>query len=83
MISNLNIESQDGCFIFHSHYDDPLEHGLRCIDIHKSLAPFIEQRILSPKGINSSTIYPNNKTVVQEALKKSLAREDYMQYYHW
>lgn len=82
-ITNLNIESQHGCFLLHTHYDYPLERELGCVDIHKSLIPFIEQKILEPKGINKQSIYPKEEAIVKNSFYKSLGREDYMKYYYW
>ncbi|MBQ2109353.1 MAG: FRG domain-containing protein [Bacteroidales bacterium] len=82
-ITNLNIESQHGCFLLHTHYDYPLEKELGCVDIHKSLVPYIEQKILKPKGINKQSIYPNEESIVKEAFYKSLGREDYAKYYYF
>lgn len=81
MLSNLNIEAQHGCFIFHDHYLSPLERGLSCVETHKSLIPYIEQEILKPKDISKDTIYPTGKTIVSESFKKSLARKDIAEYY--
>ena len=80
-ITNLNIESQHGCFLLQTHYDYPLEKELGCVDIHKSLIPFIEQRILVPNGINKKSIYPSEESIVKDSLFRSLGREDYMNYY--
>ena len=81
-ITNLNIESQHGCFLLHTHYNYPLEKELSCVDIHKSLIPFIEQKILVPKGINKQSIYPSEESIVKDSFYKSLGREDYMKYYY-
>ena len=81
-ITNLNIESQHGCFLLHTHYDYPLETELSCVDIHKSLIPFIEQKILTPNGINKKSIYPSEESIVKDSFFRSLAREDYMNYYY-
>lgn len=83
MLSNLNIEAQYGCFIFHDHYLRPLERGLSCVEIHKSLIPYIEQNVLKPKGILKDTIYPTGKTIVSESFKRSLARKDIAKYYQY
>ena len=81
-ITNLNIESQHGCFLLHTHYDYPLEKELSCVDIHKSIIPFIEQTILAPKGINKKSIYPSEESIVKDSFFRSLGREDYMNYYY-
>lgn len=81
MLSNLNIEAQYGCFIFHDHYLQPLERGLSCVDIHKSLIPYIEQEILKPNDISTDTVYPTGKSIVSESFRKSLARKDIGKYY--
>ena len=69
-ISNLNIAAQKGCFVFFlpKEQKKPLERPLHCVDIHKSLIPYINEYI----GLKKSDIYPNNNDIVKNAYNKAL-----------
>lgn len=73
-ISNLNIVAQKGCFLFH--YDEneplrPLEKGIECVDIHKSLMPYIKKETLKRTTIES--IYPKEFDIVRNSLQEALS----------
>ncbi len=73
-ISNLNIVAQKGCFVFH--YDEneplrPLEKGIECVDIHKSLMPYIKKETLKRTTIES--IYPKEFDIVRNSLQEALS----------
>ena len=40
---------------------------MKCFDIHKSLAPYIREKYLKPKGITKETIYPDFKSIANDA----------------
>ena len=79
--SNPNIIAQKGCFLLNTHEKQPLEKkfleekeskllknaALFCLDIHKSLAPYIRERYLKPEGITKETIYPDFNAIANEA----------------
>lgn len=79
--SNPNIIAQKGCFLLNTHEKQPLEKRfleekerqelnyamLYCLDIHKSLAPYIREHYLKPKGIIKETIYPDFNAIANEA----------------
>lgn len=69
-ISNLNIAAQNGCFVFFlpKEQKNPFERPLHCVDIHKSLIPYIKEYI----GLTKSDIYPNNNDIVKNAYNKAL-----------
>ena len=80
-LSNLNITAQKGCFVYHNDGLKPFEFkGLYCVDIHKSLVPYIRKDYLTANSLKSfkdtiseQTIYPNAGTVVEEALNDALS----------
>ncbi len=69
--SNPNIIAQEGCFVMISDKETPLEGSFRryihCLDIHKSLAPYIREEYLKSKGVTKETIYPDFYSIAQEA----------------
>lgn len=70
--SNPNIIAQEGCFFLNLDGIKPLEEKkeirkMICLDIHKSLAPYIREEYLKPKGITKETIYPDFKSIANEA----------------
>ncbi len=80
--SNPNIIAQQGCFILNPLPNEPLEYlcyknsngwrklhipHMKCFDIHKSLAPYIREKYLKPKGITKETIYPDFKSIANDA----------------
>ncbi|OWV18663.1 hypothetical protein B7990_05150 [Fibrobacter sp. UWB4] len=69
--ANLNIVAQNGRFLFYSDGINPLEEDLSCVDIHKSLAPYIK-KILEEKGITKNSIYPQEETIAKMALQRAL-----------
>lgn len=66
-ISNLNIVAQHGCFLFHDNGISPLEDGLECVDIHKSLIPYIVNKYLKPYKIDKNKLFPTEDSLVDEA----------------
>lgn len=73
IISNLNIVAQDGCFVYSDKDDKPMEKGLGCLDIHKSLIPYIAQKYLIPKGITTQTMFPQEEEIVNAAIFNTFA----------
>lgn len=71
LICNLNEVAQESCFIYHDKKFEPLEHQLRCTDIHKSLAPYIKKKYLT--NYTCEDIYPNPKDMVAQSLFDALA----------
>ncbi|SHG79852.1 FRG domain-containing protein [Fibrobacter sp. UWCM] len=69
--ANLNLVAQDGRFLFYSDGINPLEENISCVDIHKSLAPYIKKR-LEEKGITKESIYPQEETIAKMALQRAL-----------
>ena len=69
-ISNLNIVAQKGCFVFFlpKVQKSPFERPLHCVDIHKSLIPYIKDYI----ELKKTDIYPNNNDIVKNAYNKAL-----------
>ena len=69
--SNPNIIAQEGCFVMNPRKDTPLEdiieESIHCLNIHKSLAPYIREHYLKPKGITKETIYPDFNAIANEA----------------
>ena len=70
--SNPNIIAQEGCFFLNMDGIKPLEERkeirkMTCLDIHKSLAPYIRERYLKPEGITKETIYPDFNAIANEA----------------
>lgn len=69
VITNLNIETQKGCFVINLSSKKPYEDKqLECCDIHKSLVPYIKRYIKS----TSKDIYPVNKEIAKAALNAAL-----------
>lgn len=66
-ISNLNIVAQRGCFLYHDKGISPLEEGLECVDIHKSLIPYIVNKYLKPYKIDKNKLFPTEDSLVDEA----------------
>lgn len=79
--SNPNIIAQKGCFLLNTHEKQPLEKkfleekegkllknaALSCLDIHKSLAPYIREEYLKSEGITKESIYPDFNAIANEA----------------
>ena len=80
-LSNLNITAQKGCFVYHNKDIQPFEEELYCVDIHKSLVPFVKKNYLTVNAqndikdtISTHTIYPDAEDVVEEALNDALSQ---------
>ncbi len=76
--SNLNIILQEGGFVFYFNNDkskelQPLEQELYCIDIHKSLTPYIKKEILKKKGISESYLFPKEEEMIAKSLEIALS----------
>lgn len=84
VIANLNQVEQRGCFI---HYMPemikmPLEEFafkdangrfiINCVNIHKSLCPYIQHRIAT-KNINTGTLFPQPKIISLEAYQDAMS----------
>ena len=73
--SNINLIAQEGCFVFYSKENAPLEQyfgvdneflpKLKCVNIHKSLAEYIKNKYL--KSISRLDIYPDINLMCKEA----------------
>ena len=81
-IANLNLVAQEGCFIHYlpESYKTPLEEYntmkgiIHCVDIHKSLAPFI-LNTLNQDGVNQKTMYPDTRDMAQYAFQNAQAHK--------
>lgn len=72
-ISNLNIVAQKGCFIFYynnSHPLQPFETDIECVDIHKSLIPYLQDTIIKN---HPSKLFPQESEIVKVSLQKALS----------
>ena len=72
-ISNLNIVAQKGCFVFYYNNSkpiEPFETDIECIDIHKSLIPYIKDKIVKNQY---SRLFPQEKEIVKASLQHSLS----------
>ena len=69
-ITNLNIVAQKGCFVFYLPVNPttPFEKPLHCIDIHKSLLPYI----IEYTELKKSDIYPDEYELVKDSCNKAL-----------
>lgn len=70
--SNPNIIAQEGCFFLNMDGIKPLEERkeirkMACLDIHKSLAPYIREKYLKPKGITKESLFPDFNAIAKEA----------------
>ena len=73
--SNVNLIAQEGCFVFYTKENTPLEQyfgvdneflpQLKCVNIHKSLAEYIKNKYL--KSISRLDIYPDINLMCKEA----------------
>lgn len=70
---NLNMVAQDGCFIFHNKGIDPLEENLSCVDIHKSLIPYIVKKYLLPNSKTDEAMFPVVDQITSASLFDALA----------
>lgn len=83
--NNVNIINQKGVFIWNSEPFKPIEQAgneqygnsdfekyrfSKCFNIHKSLVPYIRQK-LRKDGVTKSYIYPNPKVIAKNAFKDS------------
>lgn len=76
-VGNLNITAQNGCFIYYDNDKEPYEfQDMTCVDIHKSLIPYITQNILIPKKKTKDYLFPNVDNIVNEAFINALADKD-------
>lgn len=79
-IANLNLVAQDGCFIHYmpEDYNTPLEEDpdlkvkIHCVDIHKSLAPFILKK-LEWINVTRRTLFPDTYALAQDAFSNAQA----------
>ena len=71
-ISNLNIVAQKGCFVFYLPVENKglqaFEKPLNCVDIHKSLIPYINEYT----KLTKSNIYPDEYELVKDSCNKAL-----------
>ena len=73
--SNINLIAQQGCFIFYTKEDLPVEKyfggdnkflpKLKCINIHKSLSEYIKNKYL--KSLSTLDVFPNVNLMCEEA----------------
>lgn len=73
IISNLNIVAQQGCFLYHDYGIAPLEKGITCVDIHKSLIPYIVNKYLKANNINKYSLFPTEDNIVNESTFNMMA----------
>ena len=73
IISNLNIVAQQGCFLYHDYGIVPLEKGITCVDIHKSLIPYIVNKYLKANNINKYSLFPTEDNIVNESTFNMMA----------
>lgn len=81
-IANLNLVAQDGCFIHYlpDSYLKPLEENetmtgiIHCVDIHKSLAPFILEK-LAKNEVRQESMFPDVEEMARDALKSAQSLE--------
>lgn len=66
IITNLNIVAQQGCFVYSDKDLMPIDKGLGCLDIHKSLLPYIVSKYLT--GYTHETMYPQEESIMQTAM---------------
>ena len=76
--SNINLIAQQGCFIFYTQENTPLEcyfgnenkylPKLRCINVHKSLSEYIKNKYLN--SMSRLDIYPDINLMCKEAYNK-------------
>ena len=71
-ISNPNLVAQEGCFLFNPEEYLPFEKGLHCVDIHKSLIPYIKRKYLKDV-YTDETMFPNMDKLISKAVENSLA----------
>lgn len=79
-IANLNLVAQDSCFIHYmpDDYKTPLEEyrgltdKIHCVDIHKSLAPFILKE-LEKENITQGALFPDSYILAQDAFRNAQA----------
>ena len=69
-IANLNLIAQKGCFVYYlpTEQTSPFEKPLHCVDVHKSLIPYISEYI----GLKKSDIYPDYYDIVKNAYSKAI-----------
>lgn len=72
VIANPNLVAQNGCFLFNSDEYTPFEKGLSCVDIHKSLIPYIQKKYLNDK-YTRNTMFPNMDDIISKVVTDSLA----------
>ena len=77
-IINDRILKQEGLFILNNTVDEPLVEVMNtisqykmfgCLNIHKSLVPYIEDKYLIPNGLSHMEVYCDNDTIVQKLQK--------------
>lgn len=71
-ISNPNLVAQKGCFLLYTNEDKPLEKNLYCVDIHKSLIPYIQKTHLDG-NVSKEILFPDMNEIVSKAVFNSLA----------
>ena len=72
-ISNLNMVAQHGCFLYHDKGITPLEENLACVDVHKSLIPYIVNKYLKPNNICEASLFPTEDNIVNESTFNTMA----------
>ena len=73
IVSNLNIVAQQGCFLYHDCGIVPLEKGITCVDIHKSLIPYIVNKYLKTNNVNKCSLFPTEDNIVNESTFNMMA----------
>lgn len=70
---NLNMTAQDGCFVYHNRQIEPLEANLSCVDIHKSLLPYINKKCLITNGKEDAMLFPAMDNIATSSIDDTLA----------
>ena len=65
-MSNIRMAAQFGCLLFLNDDTKPLEDGLHCVDIHKSLIPYIREKYLRYR--RKEDIYPKEEKFVRDSI---------------
>lgn len=69
MVTNLNLVAQNGCFLYYN-YENllPLEKEVEeCVDINKSLIPYITKKYLIPNHKTTEELFPEENRMVEIA----------------
>ncbi len=74
IVSNMNIVSQDGCLLYYDDECNPLEKDLSCVDINKSLIPYIKRAHLWPNKKTKKRLFPSVNIIVKNQAMSSIVK---------